>query len=105
MEKGTKLTSEQMALASPMSFHGAAARIWRLHHASESQWARAGLVALALTLIALAWIVIAAWYVLWGLLFVVFVPYRLVRRGQRKRRMEAARHREVLERVGPSGGA
>lgn len=33
------------------------------------------------------------WYLLFGLLL---VPYRIIRRGQRKRRREELRHREML---------
>jgi hypothetical protein len=39
------------------------------------------------------WLFILVWYLFFGLLL---VPYRLIRRGQRKQRLEDARHREQL---------
>jgi hypothetical protein len=41
----------------------------------------------------MAWIFVTAWYLVWGLLL---VPYRLLRRGARKRKAEALRHREMM---------
>ena len=47
-------------------------------------------------LIACAWVLVLGWYVV----FTVFlVPYRLIRRGQRKRNLQAAQHREMLAAV------
>ena len=44
-------------------------------------------------LILMAWAVILWWYLIFGLLL---VPYRLIRRGQRKNRRQELRHREML---------
>src|SRR6202035_2813948 len=41
----------------------------------------------------LAWTFVTAWYLFWGLWL---VPYRLLRRGARKRKPEAMRHRELM---------
>ena len=49
------------------------------------------MVAVLLTVV--AWAFITAWYLVWGFLL---VPYRLLRRGARKRKVEALRHRELL---------
>jgi hypothetical protein len=54
------------------------------------------LATLVVLLIVMAWLVITVWYVAFGLLL---VPYRLVRRGQRKRKIEGARHRVMLEAI------
>jgi hypothetical protein len=43
--------------------------------------------------IVMAWMTILCWYAMFGLLV---VPYRLLRRGQRKRKREELRHRETL---------
>lgn len=88
----SQLQSERVIVEAPMSFTGSAKRIWRLTGNSEGgmKWV---LGTLAVVSIVLAWAVILCWYVIFGLLV---VPYRLVRRGQRKRKLEDARHRELL---------
>jgi hypothetical protein len=48
---------------------------------------------LATLLILAAWAFVTAWYLTWGLLL---VPYRVLRRGARKRKAEAFRHRELM---------
>ena len=45
-------------------------------------------------LIACWWALIACWYVVFG---VFLVPYRLIRRGSRKRKLADARHRELMD--------
>jgi Flp pilus assembly protein TadB len=87
----TQLPSERVILAAPMSFHGSAARIWRLHE-RRNAW----ITALAVVLIAVAWIVVLSWYLFFG---VWLVPYRLVRRGQRRRKREDLQHREILDAI------
>jgi uncharacterized membrane-anchored protein len=76
-----------------MSFAGSAARTWRLTGLTAQPGARVALGVLSVILIALAWVIVLAWYVLWG---VFLVPYRLIRRGSRKRKREALQHREQL---------
>jgi hypothetical protein len=53
-------------------------------------------------LIVFAWVMVTVWYLTWGLLL---VPYRLVRRGARKRKVEALRHRELLGTIQGSAAA
>ena len=81
-----------------MSFSGSAARIWHplvwdRAQQTDNTWAKIGWYTLAVSAIALAWLLVLCWYVIFGL-FVI--PYRLIRRGQRKRQVEEARHREAL---------
>jgi hypothetical protein len=92
-EMAERLPSEDIVVSAPMSFHGSASRIWKLTEGAEERWGRVILGALAVVLIAVAWTVILCWYLLWGLFL---VPYRLIRRGQRKRQLEDVRHRELL---------
>lgn len=75
-----------------MSFTGATKRIWRMtrHHAGVTLY---GMASVAVLLIACAWVLILGWYLMFGLLV---VPYRLIRRGSRRRKMESMRHREML---------
>jgi uncharacterized membrane-anchored protein len=76
-----------------MSFAGAAQRSWRIGD-TLSGGQRIAVVALVVVpLIALWWAAVVIWYLLFMLWL---VPYRLLRRGARKRRAEALRHRETL---------
>ena len=90
-----RLESERLSKAAPMSFTGSAERIWRpivWDRSPAVKWLLA--VPAALLLVTLAWLVVAGWYVLFGLLL---VPFRLVRRGSRKRKRDEQRHREMLD--------
>lgn len=72
-------------VAAPMSFAGSSQRIWRLTRHSMA-W-----MPLAVLLVALAWIVVAGWYVVvFGLFGLLTIPYRLIRRGQRRRNYRPA---------------
>ena len=91
-----ELASEEMVVAAPMSFTGSAQRLWKLtkiEPAQEHGWAKALMVGFTLLLITLVWALVLCWYVIFGLLV---VPYRLIRRGQRRRALEEQRHRELL---------
>lgn len=96
-----KLASERVVVSAPMSFDGSARRLWKLTD-QPNPWVKAALVVVALLLIASAWAFIAVWYLMFGLLM---VPYRLLRRGSRKRKAAALRHREVMAAMlaGPRG--
>ena len=89
----SKLESEKVVVAAPMSLAGSAARIWKLTGMHDNPAARIGLGAVAIFLILCAWTVVLSWYVMFGLLL---VPYRLIRRGQRKSKRQALMHREQL---------
>lgn len=91
--RGSQLQSEKVVVAAPMSFAGSAARIWKLVRLRPEPAAQIGLGILAVALIALAWTVVLAWYLFFG---VLLVPYRLIRRGSRKRKREALQHRETI---------
>jgi hypothetical protein len=97
--EAAKLESEKVTVAAPLSYAGSAARIWRLTGlagVNAHPSARVGLAVLAIHLTALAWVFVTAWYLTWGLLL---VPYRLIRRGQRKDRRQALQHREMLSAI------
>jgi hypothetical protein len=57
---------------------------------------------LAIVLVVSVWVLVTAWYLLWGL---ALVPYRLLRRGARKRKVEMLRHRELLGTIQGSAAA
>jgi hypothetical protein len=95
--KPLPLASEQVVVAAPMSFAGAAERSWKLTvHPQGTGWlaaARAAVILGVLLLIAAWWALIVCWYFTFGLLL---VPYRIIRRGQRKQKLEQLRHEETL---------
>jgi hypothetical protein len=92
--RGERLASERVIINAPMSFAGAAQRTWRIGGDSATGASRWALIAFVIVPVVLVWWgAILAWYVTFGLLL---VPYRLLRRGARKRKAEALRHREML---------
>jgi hypothetical protein len=94
----TRLASEDVIINAPMSFAGAFQRTMRLRRLgglNKKPWYVQALwhwVVLN-SLLALWWGLIVIWYTVFGLFL---VPYRLLRRGARKRKAEALRHRELL---------
>lgn len=82
----TELQSEKISIAAPLSFVGSAQRI---KHKIKNFW-------LALPIIALAWVFVIGWYLIFG---IFLIPYRLIRRSQRKNKKQEIQHREVLETI------
>ena len=78
-----------MILSAPMSFSGSAKRIWRITEGDHGGAAKAGLVTLAILLIALAWCLVVIWYCLCLLFFVPFIIFRLFRRSARRTRQRS----------------
>jgi uncharacterized protein DUF1707 len=89
----TRLASEDVIINAPMSYAGSAQRIFRLRRRARTQQALVAITTLAVLLMVLVWVLVTVWYLLWGLWL---VPYRLLRRGARKRKAEMMRHRELL---------
>lgn len=89
----TRLPSEDVIISAPFSYAGSAQRIWRIRRRATEGAAAVAITVLAVFLISLAWFFVTSWYLVWGFWL---VPYRLVRRGERKRKVEALRHRELL---------
>lgn len=90
------LESERVVIQAPMSFVGSFYRTKRLvdDHEGFDRAARIGLMVLILLV---WWALIILWYGFFGLLL---VPYRLIRRGARKRKLENLRHQEMLAQMG-----
>ncbi len=92
-ERG-RLASEEIVVSAPMSFHGSAKRIWKLTRLTPDNGpATFGLAVLAILLIPCAWACVLTWYVVFG---IFLIPYRLIRRGDRTRKRNDLRHREML---------
>lgn len=68
-------------VSSPLSFSGSARRLWRPVSRASSPAAKWGIGALVVLALMLVWTFILAWYLLWG---IFLVPWRLIRRGQRR---------------------
>lgn len=82
-----KIESERVIIEAPLSFTGSAKRIWRVSDSVVYQ------VLAVLIFIPLAWVFILAWYMIFG---IFLVPYRMIRRSQRKQKRDALRHKELL---------
>lgn len=82
-------------VSAPMSFNGSYLRTANaLWHGQPSWFQLAFGWWMMLLVLSFWWMAIIAWYAVFGLLL---VPYRLVRRGGRKRNLEQKRHEELLE--------
>lgn len=88
--------SSRVVVAAPMSFAGSAQRLWKLTGLSDSGPARAALGLAAVLLIMVVWAAVLCWYLIFGLLL---VPYRIVRRGQRKDKRAQLQHAETLQAI------
>jgi hypothetical protein len=97
-----RLASEDVIINAPMSFAGSAQRIMRLRRRAPEGWKLSAVTVVAVLLVLLAWVLVTAWYLTWG---VLLVPYRVVRRGARKRKAEALRHRELMGTIQGSSAA
>jgi hypothetical protein len=97
-----RLASEDVIINAPMSYAGSAQRIMRIRRRANAGGAMVAITALAVVLVLAAWAVITVWYLVWGLWL---VPYRLLRRGARKRKAEAMRHRELMGTIQGSAAA
>src|ERR1700749_2815314 len=87
-----RLPSERVIIQAPLSLTGSAGRIWRITE-DRAGWVKAGMVTLAVLAITFAWAGVLCWYAIFG---ICLVPYRIIRRGQRKRDVAAKRHAELL---------
>jgi hypothetical protein len=88
-----RLASEDVVINAPMSYAGSAQRLMRVRRHADGGGKLVAITGLAILLIVVVWVLVTAWYLVWGLWL---VPYRLLRRGARKRKAEALRHRELM---------
>jgi len=84
-----------VVIEAPMSFTGSAKRAWKLTKI-ETAWAKPLVIIGVISLIAIWWMLIAGWYVIFG---IILVPYRLIRRSGRKQKLAQARHDEMLQAI------
>lgn len=93
------LESEKIVTSSPLTYSGSYRRI-RNRVAGVDSGAAKWLVAVPLAVLAVAamWAVATVVWVLSLSLLFVSVPWKMIRRGSRKRKVAEARHRESLDR-------
>ncbi len=90
MSTTVALQSEKVIVDAPMSFTGSAKRLRRLTRPLP------GGIIVAVPLILLAWVAVAAWYLIFLLFCPIAISWRLLRRHQRLNRMRRLQHREQL---------
>lgn len=88
--------SEKVVVSSPMSYSGATQRLMNLAHVDNQlvKW----FIAIPLVLISLIFIYacITIWYVCFG---IFIIPWRLLRRSQRKAKKERLSNQEMLQAI------
>jgi hypothetical protein len=86
--------SEFIVTQSPMSFAGSFARcrriVWKQNHAMVK-------IAVYGFLLPIWWTVCLAWFLGVLLIWPISLPYRLIRRSSRRRKLDDARHREHMD--------
>jgi hypothetical protein len=89
------LGSEQVILDAPMSFTGCTKRTLRFARDQQCQrwWSKTLAVSGLVLWLTLAYAVILCWYAVFG---IWLVPYRLVRRSQRRDEQRRRQHAELL---------
>lgn len=98
----TRLASEDVIISAPLSYVGSAQRIMRIRRRTVGEPRQVPITVLAVVLVVLAWVFVTVWYLVWG---IWLIPYRLLRRGARKRNLEAMRHRELMGTIQGSAAA
>ncbi|AKM80953.1 TPA: hypothetical protein DDX46_04465 [Candidatus Saccharibacteria bacterium] len=94
-----QLRSEKVVVSAPFSFAGSTQRIWKMTNV-DNVILKLFLMPLAIIVIVFAWMFVVCWYfVIYVLFGLWFIPYRLLRRGSRKRKQEKLRHQEVLDAI------
>lgn len=111
MARTELLASERVVTQAPMSLHGAWIRTWRMidYRGRTAEMATPVMIGVGILLLTAGLLTVAAWWVAvicWYLFFGLWlVPYRLIRRGSRKRKRENLQHREMLNMIGAGHAA
>jgi hypothetical protein len=109
---GTLIPDQPMkkrSYASPLSYMGSARRLW----ASTDSWRRHNLATKILAwvlypvMVYFAWVLVTGWYLLLLPFLVVLIPFRLVRRNQRRQehRLEAMQAMMIQQQAALGGDA
>lgn len=91
-----KPKSDGVVISAPMSFTGSAQRIFKITEVDNQLIKWLLLVPIAILLTLTAWSFVLIWYIIFG---IWLIPYRLIRRSQRKAKRDRLRHRELLDQL------
>ena len=99
-----ELASEAVVIEAPMSLTGLTRRTMYFYraHPVTRWWSRALAVSGLVLWFTVAYAAILCWYGAFGLWL---VPYRVIRRGQRKRELQRRQHAELLAAMGRQNGS
>src|ERR1700726_4085973 len=61
-----RLASEDVIINAPMSYAGSAQRIMRLRRRAQGGGPLVAITVLAVLLVLVAWVIVTAWYLVWG---------------------------------------
>ena len=92
----SKPKSNNIVISAPISFIGSTQRIFKITAIDNQLLKWLLLLPLAILLTLIAWSFVLIWYLIFG---VWLIPYRLIRRSQRKAKRDRLRHQELLEAV------
>jgi len=90
------MDASRTVIAAPMSFAGAVGRTTNLLWHDRPTAVKVVAVVGVPAILVVWWSAIVIWYLVFGL---VLAPYRLVRRGSRKRKREGRMHQETLRAI------
>jgi uncharacterized membrane-anchored protein len=90
------MDASRTVVAAPMSFAGATGRTTNMLWHGRPIAVKVIAVAAVPSILVLWWIAIVVWYGAFGL---ILAPYRLIRRGSRKRKREGRMHKETLQAI------
>jgi uncharacterized membrane-anchored protein len=90
------MEASRTVVAAPMSFAGSLGRTTNLLWHGRPTAVKVIAVLAVPSIVFFWWLAIVAWYAMFGL---ILAPYRLVRRGSRKRKREARMHDETLRAI------
>jgi uncharacterized membrane-anchored protein len=90
------MEASRTVVAAPMSFAGSLGRTTNLLWHGRPPAVKVLAVLAVPSILVAWWLAIVAWYGIFGLLL---APYRLVRRGSRKRKREGRMHQETLRAI------
>jgi uncharacterized membrane-anchored protein len=90
------MEASRTVVAAPMSFAGSLGRTTNLLWHGRPPAVKVLAVLGVPSILFVWWFAIVAWYLVFGL---ILAPYRLVRRGSRKRKREGRMHQETLRAI------
>jgi hypothetical protein len=95
------VSNKRDVVSAPMSFAGSLGRTqnWLWH--DKEVWFKAAIGWWAVPMVVMMWwMIILCWYMVWG---IFLIPYRMIRRGSRKRKVQDRQHKEMLEAIRQNG--